>query len=120
IPLAAGGYWVVKSFMDDPETSKANMLAVQNHSTQNYALMDKDDSDLASFFEKGEEKPEKDTVDEGTSEQDESQDDETKTDEGNDMTDSNRDDPGDAPSSEQPEQHNQAGNVDHRDSQVND
>lgn len=79
IPLAAGGYWVVKSFMDDPETSKANMLAVQNHSTQKYALMDKDDSDLESFFEKEEEeKPEKDPADEGTSEQDESQVDETK------------------------------------------
>src|SRR5699024_5937913 len=70
VPLAVGGFWVVKSLLDDPDVSKERTYVVHNHATQEHTLADKETSDLESFFEQDREElvPEEGNMSEGVNE----------------------------------------------------
>src|SRR5699024_11142667 len=51
IPLASGGYWVVKSVTSGPEVSKVDTFAVSNHVLMKFSVQEKEASELARLFD---------------------------------------------------------------------
>src|SRR5699024_12239569 len=51
IPLASGGYWVVKSVTSGPVVSKVDTFAVSNHGLVKFSVQEKEASELARLFD---------------------------------------------------------------------